>query len=62
MIGGIGSIPGAMAGGLLLGFAEAYVQGYLTTRWSDLFVFILLILLLLFRPQGLFGKADITKV
>ena len=62
VIGGIGSIPGAMAGGLLLGFAEAYTQGYITTRWSDLFVFILLVLLLLFRPQGLFGKADIRKV
>ena len=40
VIGGIGSIPGAMAGGLLLGFAEAYTQGYITTRWSDLFVFV----------------------
>ena len=36
MIGGIGSIPGAMAGGLILGFAEAFTQGYISTRWSDL--------------------------
>jgi branched-chain amino acid transport system permease protein len=62
VIGGIGSIPGAMAGGLILGFAEAYVQGYISTRWSDLFVFSILILFMLFRPQGLFGKADIRKV
>jgi branched-chain amino acid transport system permease protein len=62
VIGGIGSIPGAMAGGLLLGLTEAYVQGYISTRWSDLFVFGLLIAVLLFRPQGLFGKPDIKKV
>lgn len=62
VIGGIGSIPGAMGGGLILGFAEAYTQGYISTRWSDLLVFVLLIVLMLFRPQGLFGKADIKKV
>ena len=39
VIGGIGSIPGAMAGGLILGFAEAYTAGYWTTRWSDLVIF-----------------------
>jgi branched-chain amino acid transport system permease protein len=62
VIGGIGSIPGAMAGGLILGFAEAYTQGYISTKWSDLSVFVILILFMLFRPQGLFGKADIRKV
>ena len=62
MIGGIGSIPGAMAGGLILGFAEAYTQGYVSTKWSDLLVFVILILFMLFRPQGLLGKADIRKV
>jgi branched-chain amino acid transport system permease protein len=62
VIGGIGSIPGAMVGGLILGFAEAYTQGYWDTRWSDLLVFVILILFMLFRPQGLFGKADIRKV
>ena len=50
-------------GGLLdLGFAEAYTQGYISTKWSDLLVFVILILFMLFRPQGLLGKADITKV
>ena len=62
VIGGIGSIPGAMAGGLILGFAEAYTQGYISTKWSDLLVFVILIGFMLFRPQGLFGKADIRKV
>ena len=56
VIGGIGSIPGAMAGGLILGFAESYTQGYITTKWSDLIVFSILILFMLFRPQGLLGE------
>jgi len=62
VIGGIGSIPGAMAGGLILGFAESYVQGYISTQWSDLFVFSILIAFMIFRPQGLLGRADIRKV
>jgi branched-chain amino acid transport system permease protein len=62
VIGGIGSIPGAMAGGLILGFAESYTQGYISTKWSDLFVFSLLIGFMIFRPQGLLGRADIRKV
>jgi branched-chain amino acid transport system permease protein len=62
VIGGIGSIPGAMAGGLILGFAESFTQGYVSTRWSDLAVFTILIGFMLFRPNGLFGRAEITKV
>jgi branched-chain amino acid transport system permease protein len=62
VIGGIGSIPGAMAGGLLLGFTESYTQGYISTKWSDLVVFSLLIGFMIFRPQGLLGRADIRKV
>jgi branched-chain amino acid transport system permease protein len=62
VIGGIGSIPGAMAGGLILGFAEAYTAGYWTTRWSDLVIFSLLITFMLFRPSGLLGQAGIKKV
>ena len=62
VIGGIGSIPGAMVGGLILGLAEAFTQGYVSTRWSDMLVFVLLISFMLFRPQGLFGKPDIKKV
>jgi branched-chain amino acid transport system permease protein len=62
VIGGIGSIPGAMLGGLVLGFAEAYTAGYWTTRWSDLVIFTLLIGFMLFRPSGLLGQAGIKKV
>jgi branched-chain amino acid transport system permease protein len=62
VIGGIGSIPGAMAGGLILGFAEAFSQGYISTKWSDLIVFSILIAFMIFRPQGLLGRADIRKV
>ncbi len=62
VIGGIGSIPGAMAGGLILGFAEAYTAGYWTTRWSDLVIFSVLIGFMLFRPSGLLGTAGIKKV
>jgi branched-chain amino acid transport system permease protein len=62
VIGGIGSIPGAMVGGLLLGAAESYTAGYWTTTWSDLVVFSILIGFMIFRPQGLLGRADIRKV
>ena len=72
VIGGIGSVPGAMAGGLILGFSEAYAAGYLDalgiwsgtagTRWTDLVIFSILIVFMIFRPQGLFGRPDIKKV
>ena len=62
VIGGIGSIPGAMVGGLMLGFAESFTQGYISTKWSDLVVFSILIGFMIFRPQGLLGRADIRKV
>jgi branched-chain amino acid transport system permease protein len=55
-------VPGAMVGGLILGLAESYTQGYISTRWSDLYVFVILILFMLFRPQGLLGRAEIRKV
>ena len=64
VIGGIGSIPGAALGGLVVGLAESYSTGYIPngTTFQDLWVFSLLILVLLIRPTGLLGKADITKV
>ena len=62
VIGGIGSIPGAMVGGLMLGFLESYTEGYISTKWSDLIVFTILIAFMIFRPQGLLGRADIRKV
>jgi branched-chain amino acid transport system permease protein len=62
VVGGIGSIPGAMLGGLLVGLTEAYAAGYLGGRWSDLTVFAILILVLLVRPSGLLGARAIQKV
>jgi branched-chain amino acid transport system permease protein len=64
VIGGIGSIPGAMLGGLIVGLAQAYSTGYLPSgaTFQDVWVFSLLILVLLIRPTGLLGKADIRKV
>ena len=64
VIGGIGSIPGAMLGGLLVGLAEAYSAGYLPggVTFQDVWVFSLLVLVLLIRPTGLLGKTDIRKV
>jgi branched-chain amino acid transport system permease protein len=62
VIGGIGSIPGAMLGGLLIGLAEAYTAGYWTSTFQDLVVFSLLIIVMLVRPRGLLGRADIQKV
>jgi branched-chain amino acid transport system permease protein len=61
VIGGIGSIPGAMFGGLLLGVVESLTQGYLSTNFSDFYTFILLIAVMLLRPNGLFGKKAIVK-
>ncbi len=62
VVGGIGSIPGAMLGGLLVGLAESYAAGYVGGRWSDLFVFGILIVVLLVRPSGLLGARAISKV
>ena len=62
VVGGIGSIPGAMLGGLLVGLTEAYAAGYLGGRWSDLTVFGILIVVLLVRPTGLLGARAIQKV
>jgi len=62
VVGGIGSIPGAMLGGLLVGLAEAYATGYFGGRWSDLIVFGTLIFVLLVRPSGLLGTRAIHKV
>jgi branched-chain amino acid transport system permease protein len=63
VIGGIGSIPGAMVGGLIVGLAESYATGYLPqgSTFQNLYVFALLILVILVRPSGLFGQAVIQK-
>ena len=62
VIGGIGSIPGAMLGGLLLGLLEAMGTQFLGSQWKDVFAFGLLILILIFRPNGLLGKSEIERM
>jgi branched-chain amino acid transport system permease protein len=62
VVGGIGSIPGAMVGGLLVGCAEAFATGYANGNWADLIVFGILIVVMLVRPSGLFGTRAIQKV
>ncbi len=62
VLGGIGSIPGAVAGGLLLGLAETMVSGYIASTYRDAIAFLILIVILLFRPSGLFGRHVVEKV
>jgi branched-chain amino acid transport system permease protein len=62
VIGGIGNLPGAMLGGLLLGLSEQFVAGYLSTTFRDAIAFGLLILILLVRPSGLLGRRVVEKV
>ncbi|RXZ38547.1 high-affinity branched-chain amino acid ABC transporter permease LivH [Oxalobacteraceae bacterium CAVE-383] len=62
VLGGIGSVPGAMLGGLLLGVVETFAAGYLPSQYKDIVSFGLLIAILLYRPTGLLGKPDIEKV
>ena len=70
VVGGIGSIPGAMFGGLFIGLADAFSVGYiedltrgrLGSAFSDLVLFLILIVFMLVRPQGIFGKPEVKKV
>jgi Branched-chain amino acid ABC-type transport system, permease components len=62
VLGGIGSIPGAMLGGLVLGWAESFATGYVSSDYEDVFAFCLLVLILIFRPAGLLGKQRAQKV
>jgi branched-chain amino acid transport system permease protein len=62
VVGGIGSIPGAMLGGLLIGVAESFITGYISSTYTDLLVFALLIVVMLVRPSGLFGQPQLQKV
>ncbi len=62
VLGGIGSIPGAMLGGILLGVAETFAAAYISSEYKDIVAFGLLVLILLFRPTGLLGKPEVEKV
>jgi branched-chain amino acid transport system permease protein len=62
VLGGIGSLPGAMLGGLLIGLIEAFWAGYFTTEYKDVAAFAILVLVLIFRPTGLLGRPEVEKV
>lgn len=62
VLGGIGSIPGAVLGGLVLGVTEAMTSGYFSSQYKDVVAFALLILILLFRPTGILGRPEVEKV
>jgi len=62
VLGGIGSIPGAVLGSFILGLTESYATGYVSSDYEDVFAFSLLVLILIFKPSGLLGKASVEKV
>jgi branched-chain amino acid transport system permease protein len=62
VVGGIGSIPGAMLGGILIGLCEAFCLTYISIQFSDLIVFGILILTMLVRPTGILGQKALQKV
>ncbi|MGB0087729.1 MAG: branched-chain amino acid ABC transporter permease LivH [Rhodomicrobiaceae bacterium] len=62
VLGGIGSLPGAMLGGLIIGLIEVFWAGYFTTAYKDVAAFSILAIVLIFFPSGLLGKPEIEKV
>lgn len=62
VLGGIGSLPGAMLGGIVLGMSEALFAGFVNTDYKDVFAFAILILVMVFKPTGFLGKPEIEKV
>lgn len=62
VLGGIGNIPGAMLGGVLLGLVETLGGAYISTQYKSVISFAILIIVLLIRPSGILGKKDINKV
>lgn len=62
VLGGIGSIPGAVLGSLILGLTEAFATGYISSDYEDVFAFSLLVFILIFKPSGILGKDETKKV
>ena len=62
VLGGIGSLPGAMLGGVLLGLSESFFSGFVNSDYKDVFAFSILVLVLIFRPSGLLGVPEVEKV
>jgi branched-chain amino acid transport system permease protein len=61
VLGGIGNVPGAMVGGLIIGLVEAMGGQFIATEWTDVIIFSILVLVLVFRPAGLFGRLAPNK-
>ncbi|MGH7044719.1 MAG: branched-chain amino acid ABC transporter permease [Acetobacteraceae bacterium] len=61
VLGGIGNVPGAMVGGVVIGLVEAYSGQFIATAWADVIIFSILVLVLVFRPAGLFGRLAPSK-
>lgn len=62
VLGGIGSIPGAVLGSLVLGWTESFFTGYISSDYEDVFAFLFLVLILIFRPTGILGRSETEKV
>jgi branched-chain amino acid transport system permease protein len=62
VLGGIGSLPGAVLGGLAIGLIETFWSAYFTVEYKDVAAFSILVVVLIFMPSGLLGRADIEKV
>jgi len=62
VLGGIGSIPGAVLGSFVLGWTESFATGYVSSDYEDVFAFIFLVLILIFRPAGILGRTEKHKV
>jgi branched-chain amino acid transport system permease protein len=62
MLGGIGSAAGAVVGGLLIGIMEAFAAGYVSSNYKDAVAFLIILVVLISIPQGLFGRAKIERV
>lgn len=61
VLGGIGNVPGAMIGGVIIGLVEAYCGQFIATAWADVIIFSILVLVLVFRPAGLLGRLAPSK-
>ena len=62
VLGGIGSMPGAVLGSLVLGWTESFFTGYISSDYEDVFAFLFLVFILIFRPSGIMGRGDTDKV
>ncbi|MBW2561103.1 MAG: branched-chain amino acid ABC transporter permease LivH, partial [Deltaproteobacteria bacterium] len=62
VLGGIGSIPGAVLGSFILGWTESFATGYVSSDYEDVFAFLFLVLILIFRPAGILGRTEKYKV